>query len=110
MPNIALSASGLTFESDRGSIAAGGVLRMGKWRFVQLHIVIKATLGANDYWQLMSGFDAPLTPTALSASAYAKAGGAISAYLRSGTLSLETGTTALSNNDEIMISGWYIAK
>lgn len=106
-----LSSSGLSAYSSRVAITKGGVFKLGKWRFVQLDLLVKSSMAANNYWNILTGFDVPVTSySALGASVRGQNNGLLSAYINSsGNLIVETDDAALSVDWSIEITGWYIA-
>lgn len=106
-----LSSTGLSPYSSRVSILKGGVYKFGKWRFVQLDLLVASSLSANNYWVILTGFDVPITDySALGASVRGQNNGLLSAYINSsGNLFVETDDVALSANWSLEITGWYIA-
>lgn len=118
-----LDTTTLTPYSSRCDIIDGGIWRFGKWRFVQINVQINdVTLSANNTWALLKGLanDLPTTNgrdtgnnlvkmANLSASAQKNAGD-ISAYINgNGRIVVATSDNALTVNDVVMISGFYIA-
>lgn len=110
--------------SSRCDIVDGGIFRFGKWRFIQINVQISdISLGANNTWAILEGLsnDLPLTygrdtsnnlvkMANLSASAQKNAGD-ISAYINgSGRIVVATSDQALTVNNVVMISGFYIAE
>jgi hypothetical protein len=110
--------------SNRCNIIDGGIWRFGKWRFVQINVQINdITLAANNTWGLLEGLanDLPVTNgrdtsnnlvkmANLSASAQRNAGD-ISAYINgNGRIVVATSDNALTVNNVVMISGFYIAE
>lgn len=106
-----LVSTAFTPYSSRCTIAYGGQLKVGKWRFVQLNLSISTSLAANNTWALVEGLDLPATNSTTALSAIAtKNYGNISAFITSaGRLAIATGGGALANGDTVLISGWYIA-
>lgn len=119
-----LDTTTLTPYSNRCDILDGGIWRFGKWRFVQINVQINdVTLSANNTWALLDGLanDLPATygratdntlarMANLSASAQRNAGD-ISAYINgNGRIVVATSDNALTVNNVVMISGFYIAK
>ena len=105
-----LVSTGLTPYSSRCTISSGGVLILGKWRFVQLVLNISASLSANNTWGLLDGFSLPATDSVVTLSAASpKNYGNISAYItNAGRLAIATGGGALANGDKVYINGWYL--
>lgn len=110
--------------SGRCTIIDGGIVRIGKWRFVQVNVSIEdVSLSANNTWAILEGLanDLPATygrdtgnnlakRAALTASAQKNAGD-ISAYITdAGRIVVATSDYALTANDVVMISGWYLAE
>lgn len=110
--------------SNRCNIIDGGIWRFGKWRFIQINVQINdITLGANNTWAILDGLanDLPATNgrdtsnnlvkmANLSASAQKNAGD-ISAYINGkGRIVVATSDQALTVNNVVMISGFYIAE
>ena len=119
-----LDTTTLTPYSSRCSIIDGGILRVGKWRFIQVNIQIEdVSLSANNTWAVLDGLsnDLPVTDgrdtsnnlakmASLSACAQ-KNSGDISAYITGvGRIVVTTSDQPLVLNNVVMISGWYIAQ
>lgn len=105
------STSGLSPVSSRCTIAAGGFIDVGYFRYVQLELTIKASLSANNYWGILDGIGTTnqnnKPQPALAASIAGKNGGAVSVYLNeSGRLVVETDNAALANGDVLLVTGW----
>lgn len=111
--NPALLNSMLSPISSRCAITSGGIIKAGKWVFVQLELTIKTTLSANNTWGLVSGFSTvglPVTGshTALAASVQKNYGNVSANIADSGNLVVQTSGATLVNNDVLLVSGWYI--
>lgn len=107
-----LSASGLSPYQSRVSIQGGGQIKLGKWRFIQIRVRAEQALNSAEYYNIVSGFDAPVGGyTALAASINGQSGaGAVDAYINNGgALSLQICSKAVTSGWNIVISGWYVA-
>lgn len=105
-----LSSSGLTPVSSRCTVSSGGILKLGKWRYVQLQLTIKTSLSANNTWGLLDTFDIPATNIGALAASVNKNYGNVSCQINSsGRLVVQTGGAALAANDIVVITGLYIA-
>ena len=107
-----LSSSELSAYQNRVTIQAGGQIKMGKWRFVQIRVKTEVQLTMHEYYNVVSGLDVPAgNYAALSASINGQSGaGAVDAYVNTaGAISLQICNTTIPIGWNIVINGWYIA-
>lgn len=110
-PNAMIDATDLTPVSSRCEVTSGGVIKVGKWRFVQLVLTIKASLSANNTWGILDGFDIANTSIVALASSVNKNYGNVSAQINaSGRLVIQTSGAALAADNVLTVSGWYISQ
>lgn len=110
-PNAMIDATGLTPVSSRCKVTSGGVIKVGKWRFVQLVLTIKASLSANNTYGILDGFDIANTSIVALASSVNKNYGNVSAQINaSGRLVVQTSGQALAADNVLTVSGFYIAQ
>lgn len=110
-----LTTSTLRAYQSRCNGISGGYLLIGKWCYINVGFYMRGSFSANNYWGILDGFPAPeLAQEVFPALIYQDSSGApkaASAYVNlSGRLVIVTGTTGLATDDNVNVSGWYIAQ
>lgn len=103
-----LSTSGLTCIENRVIIKSGGYRQIGKICQVQLYLTGNATLAANDYWTLMSGFPPPVNQYATLSAVQFTGTAPINVYISGSSLGIVLGNQNITSGSVIFITGTYI--
>lgn len=108
MSNDQMVQTGMTVYDSRCVIYSGGYVKAHRMVIYHMELQIKKTLGANDYWQVMTGLPkSQYRNSALAVACYNKKG-VYNAYVtNTGVLTICTGALGLANGDYVAISGSY---
>lgn len=109
-----LISTGISAFQSRATLDSGGYFDIGKWRYVDIQITIDASsLGTHNTWALFDGFATPANYYAgLSAGRTSFGNPSDSVYMfyinGNGRLCVSTAGTALAQNTQLTITGWYL--
>lgn len=108
MSNDQMVQTGMSVYNGRCAIYSGGYVKAHKMVIFHMELQIKATLSANDYWQVLTGLPkSQYRDSALAVAGYQKKG-VYNAYVsNTGVLTICTGALGLANGDYVAISGSY---